>query len=127
MRFMIVLSVAVGLAACTGAPEPPAPYDAVGTYLFETSIEGQPVTGTMRVERGPDGAYRGIVTPDWGQPPMPIRSVLVTDTTVTINADADGEALVVVMTFAEGGTFTAYWTVGDQGGEATVRKVESGR
>ncbi len=126
MRQLILLSTAVGIAACTGAPEPPAPYDAVGTYLFEAEIEGQPVTGSMTVERGPDGEYRGIVTPDWGQPPMPILSVLVVDRTVTINADADGEDLVVVMTIAEDGTLTATWSVGDQGGEATGRKVGAG-
>ena len=119
MRAVLALLVA-GSVAC--APRAPAPYDPVGHYTFATTIDGFDVTGSMTIERSATGELGGVVTPDWGEPLMPITSVHVVDRTVTLNAAADAGELVVVMEILDDGTMTATWSLGDQAGQATGRK-----
>jgi len=126
VRAALALLVA-GSLACTGGPPTPAPYDAVGHYTFATRIEGFDVTGSMTIERSAAGELGGVVTPEWGEPPMDIMSVHVLDRTVTVNADSPNGVLVVVMDILEDGTMTATWSLGDQAGTATGRKEGTGR
>ncbi len=125
MRAALAVLVA-GSLACSGGPRAPAPYDAVGHYTFATTIDGYDVTGSVTIERSAGGELRGVVTPDWGEPPMRITSVHVVDHTVTVNAAAQDGELVVVMEVLDDGTMIATWSLGDQAGSATGRKEPVG-
>ncbi len=124
MRVALAVLVA-GSVAC--GPRAPAPYDAVGHYTFATTIDGYEVTGSMTIERSDAGELGGVVTPHWGEPPMPITSVHIIDRTVTVNAVADAGDLVVVMEVLDDGTMTATWSLGDQAGQATGKKERGDR
>lgn len=120
---MLVVALTAGAVfSCATTPPTPEPYDPVGQYSFATQVEGFDVTGSMTIEREADGSFGGVVTPHWGEPPMPIISVHVLDQTITINIDNPEGVLVVVVTVAEDGTMTAAWSLGDQVGEATITK-----
>jgi len=124
-RGAAVLLPALLLAGCGGraaAPEPaPRALDPVGTYEFQTSVEGQPLTGTIHITGAP-GSYTGrIVTGMF--PEMPIRSVSVAGQQLLLSAQApDGQIVEIRLNFT-GPTFTGAWTLGDQSGAIAGRRV----
>ncbi|MGD2135179.1 MAG: hypothetical protein PVF27_03420 [Gemmatimonadales bacterium] len=123
-----LIAAAVLAAGCArGGGEPPAPVtpppiDPVGAYSFETTVEGQTVTGRV-VIRGEPGNYTGMIEPDMGPPPIEIYSVTVEGQQVTVVGDAGGEDVVITMTF-EGDTYTGNWVLGFDSGEISGRRIE---
>jgi len=117
----------MAVAACgsSAPPEPPAPapFDPVGTYTFETTVEGQPITGTVVIERTSTG-FGGMITPEVGPPPIPVIGVVTDGRRVTITGDAEGEDLLIIIEVAEDGSYTGTWALGFDGGELVGRKVE---
>jgi hypothetical protein len=122
-----VLAVALMFgAACSygtsGGTPAPVSLDPVGTYTFETSFDGQAITGEIIIT-GSKGAYGGSVEPDVGPPPVPITEVTVSGWEITLTADAGGEVLIIVMTFT-GNSYTGSWALGLDSGELKGEKVE---
>jgi len=61
------------LAACAAGPppEPPAPeFDPAGLWSFSVDIEGQPLTGTMRIRGSEADGYRGSFSSEAGEARM---------------------------------------------------------
>lgn len=129
-------AVALALAACAhspqaapsgGAPTPsPSPavtparaLDPVGVYDYSTTFEGDEVTGTITIA-GTPGAYHGTVTSS-ATADMPIRSVTVRGSTITVTADADNGALVSTFTLT-GQELSGEWSLGDATGTTRGRK-----
>ena len=123
----LVLGVACasGTAGSPGAPPepaPPPPLDPVGTYAFETSFEGQTISGKIFITGSP-GAYGGSVEPEIGPPPVPITGVTVSGQEITLTADAGGEELTIVMVFT-GKSYTGTWMLAFDSGELRGEKIE---
>lgn len=118
-----LIATAVAAACARGGAEPPtpAPLDPVGTYSFETTVEGQTVTGRV-VIRGEPGSYTGMIEPDVGPPPMEIYSVTVDGQQLTAVADAGGEDVVLTLTF-DGDNFTGTWVLGFDSGVLVGRRI----
>ena len=104
------------------APPPPAAVDPVGTYNFSTIFQGGPLTGRI-VIRGEPGRYTGMLTPASGPGPVTIYSLSVEGQTMTLFGDADGDDLIVTMTFT-GDSYTGTWALGFDGGEMSGSRVK---
>ena len=129
MNRVLVAAVAIVVAACSGAggappPLAPEPFDPVGTYAFEAMAEGQTIPGEITIERVANG-FGGMVTPEVGPPPVPIRTVSVAGRQVTISGDAGGQDLIIVIDVAQDGSFTGTWAVGGDGGDLKGQKLET--
>jgi hypothetical protein len=93
--------------------------DPVGVYDFTTVFEGDAVSGTITITGSP-GAYRGTVSSSV-TPDMPIRSVTVRGSTITVTADSDNGELVSTFTLT-GQELTGEWSLGDASGTTKGRK-----
>ncbi len=118
---LTVSACASGGGAAAPAPEP-QPLDPVGTYSFESSYQGQAITGQIII-RGTPGNYSGSVEPMEGPPPVEIYSVRVEGQQITVFGDAGGEDLVITMNFT-GGTYTGTWVLGFDSGELTGERLK---
>jgi hypothetical protein len=105
--------------AASPSVTPAAALDPVGVYDFSTMIEGDQVTGTITITGSP-GAYGGTISSS-ATPDMPIRSVTVSDSTITVTADTDNGELVSRFTLT-GQDLSGEWTVGDMSGTTKGRK-----
>lgn len=119
----------VAIAACSGgmsAADEPAPWSPAGTYNFTTTVQGMTVGGTMTVT-DTDGVLGGIIEPDpaAGVPPIPFETAELAGNELTVTADAGGEVLFMVLTFAEDDSFDGSWSMAGDGGDVTGTKVGS--
>lgn len=81
--------------------------DPVGTFDYSTVFQGQDATGTITVS-STDGKYGGQTTFSLADQPMPITSVKVEESTVTIESDAPDGAAQMELRFT-GNDFTGEW------------------
>jgi hypothetical protein len=126
------------LAACASSPReavPPAPppiaerviaapaLDPVGEFEFSTATpDGTPANGTITISGSP-GAYAGSI--DAGaHGTFPIKSVVVSGQTLTINAEHPQGALDVRLTFVAD-DFTGSWQLGTDTGEMVGKRKRS--
>ncbi|HEX6630807.1 MAG TPA: hypothetical protein VF048_06935 [Gemmatimonadaceae bacterium] len=105
--------------AASPSVTPAAAVDPVGVYDFTTVFEGDAVSGTITITGSP-GAYRGTVSSSV-TPDMPIRSVTVRGSTITVTADSDNGELVSTFTLT-GQELTGEWSLGDASGTTKGRK-----
>ena len=122
MKRLLAAAACLLLAACAAAPRGPAPLDPVGTFAFQTQVQGSPMTGTIVVAGAP-GAYTGTVRSDM-MPEMPVTGVSVEGQEMTVRVSTgDGEA-EIHMVFT-GDDFTGHWSMGADGGEVRGRRVRT--
>lgn len=138
MKLFRLMPVVVVLAACAARTTQPtaqagtatvqpaatqqstAIVDPVGSYEFNTVVDGQSVTGTMHVEGGP-GNYKGrIVTSVF--PEIPIVGASVESNTVILRGNMPDGELVIRMAM-EGQNFKGNWALGGGSGEITGKKL----
>jgi hypothetical protein len=128
---LVLISAAACAPAPAAAPAPmPAPAAAapaasalnpVGKYEFTTSLQGQPLNGTMEVTGSP-GAYRGsISTP--ATETIEITGVTVTGREVVVTGELPDGTLTIRMTFTDGPNFTGNWTLAGDGAALTGHRV----
>lgn len=132
MRAIVLLL----LAACASSPRgtvpdtPPAipetrvvtapVLNPVGDFAYSTALpDGTPVTGVVSIRGTPD-AYTGTV--DAGAlGAFPIKSVVVTDQTMTINAQHPDGPLDLRLAFVAD-DFTGSWHLGEDSGEIVGKR-----
>jgi hypothetical protein len=131
---MRALAVLV-LVACASSPReavPPAPpipearavtpaaLDPVGEFEFSTATpDGTPASGTITISGSP-GAYTGSINAgEHGT--FPIKSVVVSGQTLTINAEHPQGPLDVRLTFVAD-DFTGSWQLGTDTGEMVGKR-----
>ncbi len=104
-------------AACQPAPPPaPPPVDPVGSFTFESTFQGQPITGTFVITEGTNG-YRGSLSVA-GLGSFPITGVTVAGQEMTLSVSAEGDPVDIVLVFT-GDTFTGSWSSSTDGGSIT--------
>ncbi|NIM52270.1 MAG: hypothetical protein GTN62_13355 [Gemmatimonadales bacterium] len=125
---LLAVGAAVGCASgtagappATAEPEPEA-VDPVGTYSFETTYQGQTVTGRIVITKTGE-SFGGVLEPDAGPPPVDIYRVTVDGQEMTVIGDAGGEDLVITMTFT-GDTYTGSWVLGFDSGELKGERIK---
>jgi hypothetical protein len=106
-------------APAAAAPAMRAALNPVGTFEFTTSVNGNPMQGTIEIT-GQPGAYSGVVRTS-ATPDLPITAVAVEGDQLTVTSSVNGEALVMRLTFA-GNDFTGGWTVAGDSGEIAGRR-----
>jgi hypothetical protein len=125
---LVLLAAACAPAAAPSADPALAPVTTVaaapalnplGTFEFTTSVNGNPMTGTIEVTGGP-GAYGGVVRTS-ATPDLPITGVVVEGDEMTVTSSVDGETLTMRLTFA-GNDFTGGWTVAGDSGDLAGRR-----
>lgn len=121
--FLAVMLLAA-VAACSTTPPPPAgppPLNPVGRYEFQTSVQGQGVTGAVEIG-GIAGAYTGQITTSI-TPPLPISGVTVNGQVITVTGDTPDGVLTFTMNFTDGTNFTGGWSLGGDTGTLTGHRV----
>jgi hypothetical protein len=108
-------------AAPPAAAAAPAALNPVGRYEFSTSLQGQPLTGTVEIT-GTAGAYAGRITSSATEP-IPITGVTVTGQEMVVTGDTPSGTLTIHMTFTGGPDFTGNWTLPGDGAPLTGRRV----
>jgi hypothetical protein len=138
MKAFATVLLLLSAAACTATPAaepapapqpmaapapPPAPaaVNPVGKYEFATTLQGQPLTGTLEVT-GTPGAYAGRITSSATEP-IPITGVTVEGQSMTVTGETPSGTLTIKMNFTEGGAFTGGWTLGSDGATLTGRRT----
>lgn len=120
MKRMLAAALVLFLAACASAPRGPAPLNPVGTFEFQTTVNGGPVTGSVEVT-GQPGAYGGTirtsVTSD-----IPVTGVVVTGQDMVVSADTPDGPLTINMTFT-GNDFTGEWELSGDSGTLSGRRT----
>jgi len=105
------------LLACARSAEvrsEPATVDPVGTFDFQTTVDGSTVGGTITVVRT-DAGFGGSISSDAGD--MPIQSVIVDGMTMRIATT--GGAATLGLVFSDPDTFTGDWEYAGMGGTLT--------
>lgn len=138
MKAFATALLLLSAAACTATPPaepapapqpmvapapPPAPaaVNPVGKYEFATTLQGQPLTGTMEIT-GTPGAYGGRITSSATEP-IPITTVTVEGQSMTVAGETGNGTLTIKINFTEGGAFTGGWTLGSDGATLTGRRT----
>lgn len=108
----LALALALAMGGCggggtTGSPSP-APFNPVGTYVGQTSAQGQALTMTLEIT-GEPGSYSGVLRPGADLPDVPLTSVQVEGRTITARGNIMGEGLEVAIT-VEGNDFSGSWS-----------------
>ena len=116
--FALVFGVMV--SGCASTPDVPPPVDPVGYFEFTTSVEGQPVVGSIEV-RESNGRYTGVLATDMTEP-VEVVSAVVEDQQLTIISDTPDGPVNMVLLFT-GDTFTGSWTYAGMSGTMTGRRV----
>jgi hypothetical protein len=104
--FLAACGQSTGGAAASPQPEPEPALDPVGVYDFTTSLEGQPLTGTLTITGSP-GDYSGSMTTDM-MGTVALRSFSVEGMDLMFMADLP-EAIVSFFLTFEGESFTGEW------------------
>jgi hypothetical protein len=119
MKRLLAVVVLLLTAACASTPPGPPPFNPVGTFEFETTVNGGPVTGSVEVT-GQEDAYGGTVrtsvTPD-----MPIAGVAVEGNLMVVTADTPDGPVTLRMSFT-GNDFTGRWELAGDSGTLTGRR-----
>lgn len=110
---------AAGPAPATTAVAAPAALDPVGVFEFTTTVNGNPMSGTVEVT-GQPGGYGGVIRTS-ATPDLPITGVRVEGDQMTVLSSVDGQELVLRLTFA-GNDFTGGWTLGGEGADLAGRR-----
>lgn len=107
-------------APSVAVPAAPAPVNPVGTFNFQTTVQGDPVTGSIEIT-GTPGAYGGTlrtsVTPD-----IALSGVTVDGQRMVVVSDTPDGQLVLTMNFT-GNTFTGGWTLNGDAGDLTGHRA----
>lgn len=122
MKRLLAAALLLLAAACSTAPPPPPappPLNPVGTFEFQTSVDGNTVTGTAEVT-GRDGVYGGVIRTS-ATPDLPITDVTVEGDTMVVRSTVNGGTLTLRMVFT-GDEFTGGWTLPDDSGTLTGRR-----
>lgn len=134
MRAMVLLLFAACASSSRAVPEAPpsipetrvaaAPVlNPVGDFEFSTMTpDGTPVNGTISIKGSP-GAYTGSVDAA-AQGIFPIKTVVVSGQTLTINAEHPQGPIDLRLTFVAD-DFTGSWQLGTDTGEMTGRRKRS--
>lgn len=117
-----ILALVVGGCA-TGSAADQA-INPLGIYDFTTFIQGQAVSGTIRIERM-QGRYRGGIMTT-GLSPMSILNVAVDGQWLTIRSNTGTNPLELILAFV-GNSFTGEWIIRNEAGEIEDRGTLSGR
>lgn len=129
MNTLRFLPLALALAACASQPEvapTPAPQPVVaalvpaGSYEFETSVQGQPVTGTMTITAA-SGGYGGRIATSMF-PDIPVTGATVDGQSMIVQGNMEGGELLLKLKF-DGAKFTGTWELGTDGGDIIGRKL----
>jgi hypothetical protein len=130
IRPFLVLAPLLLFAACAGAPAPapaPAPaatpaaaFDPVGTFDFSTSVEGQVITGVIRVSRGTTGDLSGMISTS-ATPEMPVQSVTTEGNRMTLRTNTPDGSMSMILEF-RGTDFTGSWGLAGMSGTLTGRR-----
>ena len=117
-RTFVLLFAALSVAACSQSsagsvaappPEPTPPptpvLDPVGTFDYQTEVEGMPVGGSFTIT-GSTGAYTGTMTSDMGA--ITLRDIEVDGQELTAVGDSPDFIVVFVLEF-DGDSFTGEW------------------
>lgn len=117
---LFALALGVMLSSCASTPEGPPPVDPVGYFEFTTSVDGQPVVGSIEV-RESNGRFTGVLATDATEP-VEVGAAVVEDQQLTITADTPDGPVTLVLLFT-GDTFTGTWTYAGMSGTMTGRRV----
>lgn len=122
---LFIAALATAAACTSGGPGVPAPLRSpAGIYDFTTDVQGQTISGTVEIT-GTEGNYAGWVRTTITEP-IPIRSVTVTQDTMTVVAQAPDAPVTMIFTF-QGNDFVADWEYAGQAGVARgSKRVSSG-
>lgn len=119
MKRLLAVVLLLLAAACASAPPGPPPFDPVGVFEFQTTVNGGPVTGSVEVTGQPDaygGTIRTSATPD-----LPIAGVAVDGNVLVVTGDTPDGVVTLRMTFT-GDDFTGRWELAGDGGTLTGRR-----
>ena len=131
MKHTLCAALVLLAAACAPAAAPPAEpapavatvapaaLNPVGVFEFTTSVDGNPLNGTIEVT-GQPGAYTGVVRTS-ATPDLPITGVRVEGDEMTVTSSVEGQELVMRLTFA-GNNFTGGWTLAGDSGDIEGRR-----
>lgn len=121
MKRLLAVVLLLLAAACASTPPGPPPFNPVGTFEFETAVNGNPVTGTVEVA-GQEDAYTGTVRTS-ATPDLPIAGVAVEGNLMVVTADTPDGVVTLRMSFT-GNDFTGRWELaGDSGTLSGRRRV----
>ncbi len=118
MRHALVLTLTLLLlasgCALRGGPDV---LDPVGSFEFQTQVQGQTITGTLEIS-GEPGAYEGRIVPGAaaGMGPIPLTRITVEEQELRASGNAQGEPLEIRIVF-EGDEFEGSWSAGMEGGQ----------
>jgi hypothetical protein len=119
MKRLLAVVLLLFTAACASTPPGPPPFNPVGTFEFETTVNGGPVTGSVEVT-GQEDAYGGTirtsVTPD-----LPIAGVAVEGNLMVVTGDTPDGVVTIRMSFT-GDNFTGRWELAGDGGPLAGRR-----
>lgn len=122
MKRLLAALLVLFAAACASTPPGPPPFNPVGIFDFETTVNGGPATGSVEVTGQPDaysGTVRTSVTSD-----LPIASVAVDGNNMVVTADTPDGVVTLYMAFA-GDEFTGRWELSGDGGTLAGRRRPS--
>lgn len=134
MKRTFFVGVLAVIGACSSNPEPSAApqaqtqpakpaFDPVGQFDFATTAQGQAITGVIVIAKGENGALGGRIS-STVSPDLPISSVSVNGTTVTLSMAIESDLLTMVLNFSDHNEFTGSWSLaGDSGAVSGKRKV----
>jgi hypothetical protein len=116
MKRLLAAVLLLLAAACASTPPGPPPFNPVGVFEFETTVNGGPVTGSVEVTGQPDaygGTVRTSVTPD-----LPIAGLAVEGNLMVVTADTPDGVVTLRMSFT-GNDFTGRWELAGDSGPLT--------
>jgi hypothetical protein len=139
MKRIVLVALLTVAGACSSNPEPaPAPepqattppkpvFDPIGEYDFSTTAQGQAVTGVIVIAKGENGALGGRIS-STVSPDLPISTVMVEGTTVTLSLPIESDVLTMVLNFSGNTELTGNWSLaGDSGALNGKRKSGTDR
>jgi len=107
--------------AVAAAPAKPAAVNPVGSFEFNTEVNGSPMKGNLRIA-GTPGSYSGSMTSDI-TPELPITSIVVDGQTMKLVMDTPNGAATINIAFT-GDNFTGNWELGGASGPLTGKRVK---
>ena len=123
---LLGLALAVVTSACAGgaaggSTPSPAPFDPTGRWQGTTTVQGQGIPVNMVIS-GTEGAYTGSLEPAGDIPPISLRRIEVTGTTLTMSGDVMGQALTLVLV-VDGNNMAGTWSSGGDSGPITASRT----
>lgn len=113
-RFAALVAALLTVPACATMSSGPQGIDPLGIYDFTTSIQGQQVSGTFRIESTESEVLGSVMAA--GMPAMPILGIAVEDDWMTLRTNTGTNHIEIHLVFV-GNDFTGEWTAyGPQGG-----------